>query len=155
MPHLLKVSEASVLAIHTVVFLAAHREKLLSAKELASVLHASEHHLSKVLQRLVKSGFLNAARGPKGGFSLNPSREEVTMLEVFEAIEGRLDWGACLFGRSVCENGKCIFGEFFEGVNRSVLQYLSQTKIIDIAQNCQQQLPEGLRGHFGNIAAAK
>ena len=47
-------------------------------------------HLSKVLQRLTKVGLLSATRGPTGGFGLAKPAKEITMLKVFEAVDGKL-----------------------------------------------------------------
>jgi DNA-binding IscR family transcriptional regulator len=64
MSNILKISEAASLALHTTVILAANPNRLVSTKKLASQLHASEAHLSKVLQRLEKADIVNSTRGP-------------------------------------------------------------------------------------------
>ena len=44
--------------------------------------------LSKVVQQLVHAGMVSSHRGTRGGFSMRVSGEEVTLLDVVEAIEG-------------------------------------------------------------------
>jgi Rrf2 family protein len=47
-----------------------------------------EAYLAKHLQALVRGGILSATPGPRGGFRLARPAEEVTVLEILEAIEG-------------------------------------------------------------------
>jgi Rrf2 family nitric oxide-sensitive transcriptional repressor len=131
MTNILKISEAASLALHTAVLLAADSSKLISTKNLASTLHASEAHLSKVLQRLEKSGIVESTRGPKGGFRLRKSGDEITLLDVYEAIDGKLSSGNCLLGERIC-NGNCIMGKLLCDLKRQVKDYLVQTKLITL-----------------------
>jgi len=128
MTNILKISEAASLALHTVVILAANPEKLLLTKELASTLRASEAHLSKVLQRLEKARIVKSTRGPKGGFKLERPGDEITLLEVYEAIDGKLSSSNCLLNECIC-NGDCIMGKLLGELNNQVRNYLVKTKL--------------------------
>ena len=108
MPNILRISEAASLALHSTVLLAANPGKLISTRDIASMLHVSEAHLSKVLQRLARAGLVRAIRGPKGGFRLVKPANETTLLEVYESIEGTLTPGKCLFESPICEGDACI-----------------------------------------------
>jgi Rrf2 family protein len=46
--------------------------------------------LHKILQDLVRAGVLRSKRGPRGGFSLARPIEEITMLQIIEAVDGLL-----------------------------------------------------------------
>ncbi len=128
-----KVSEAASLALHTTAFLAGQPGRLVTAGQMASALQVSENHLSKVLQRLAKAGLVRSTRGPKGGFALNRSSDELTLLDVYEAIEGPLVITDCLFSRPVC-NGQCILGDLLTDVNSRIKAYLSETKLSSVPQ---------------------
>ena len=92
------LSEAATLAMHAVALLAAHPKRCVQSKEMSSTLGASQAHLSKVLQRLVKVGFLDSIRGPKGGFVLARKARDATLLDVYESIDGPLPQHSCLLG---------------------------------------------------------
>lgn len=124
----MKVTEAASLALHTTALLAGEPDRVMTTGELASALKVSENHLSKVLQRLTKAGLVRSTRGPKGGFTLNKNPDEVTLLNVYEAIEGPLEIKTCLFGRQVC-NGSCILGGLLASVNTQVRDYLSTARL--------------------------
>ncbi len=67
MPGILNISEATSLAIHAMIYIEANSNRKVSTKEIAVEFDASEAHLSKVLQRLVRSGYVKSVRGPKQG----------------------------------------------------------------------------------------
>ena len=127
MSNLLKVSDAASLALHTAAFLSASEHHPISTQEIASSLHVSEAHLAKVLQRLAKHGVVRSFRGPKGGFILGKDADEITLLEVYEAIDGPLGSNYCLFDLPVCNGNGCILGGLSEAVHRQVRDYLAGT----------------------------
>ncbi len=125
---ILKISEAASLALHTAVYLADNPDRLVPTREMAAGLAVSEAHLAKVLQRLVHAGLARSTRGPKGGFALARPAEEVTLLEVYEAIEGPLKPSSCLFGDSrKCNSAFCVLGDLVARINHEVKDYLSKT----------------------------
>jgi len=104
----------------------------LSCHEMAETLHVSEAHLSKVLQRLGKQGFVSSLRGPKGGFRMARAPKEVSLLHIYEAIEGPLEFSNCLFEKPVCTDGKCIMGDLLKTVDDKVVKYLTATTLADL-----------------------
>jgi Rrf2 family protein len=128
----LRISEAASLAIHTMVFLAGEPSIHLSAAKLARVICVSQAHLAKVLQRLTKAGLLISARGPRGGFSLARRNEEITLLDVFEAIDGPFEPEDCLMHDKTCGQMGCLFGDLLSGINRQVRDYLGSRTLEDV-----------------------
>lgn len=121
-------SEAATLALHATGILAGH-EGPVSAHTMAETLGASEATLSKVMQRLVRTGIVTSKRGPHGGFELAKSPEDITLLDVYESVEGAIDVTSCLLGAPVCEKRRCPLGGLFERVSREVVEKLSATTL--------------------------
>ena len=132
MSNILKISEAASLALHSMVLLAANPGKLIPTREIASRLHVSEAHLSKVLQRLARDGFVRSIRGPKGGFTLVKPAGEITLLDVYESIEGSFVPTKCLFGAPICSGERCILGGLLETVDKQIRDYLAETKLSEL-----------------------
>ena len=128
----LGISEAASLALHTMVYLAGDPLKHHSAGMLARVIRVSEAHLAKVLQRLVKAGLLVSVRGPKGGFRLARNTEDITLLDVFEAIDGPFDPGECLMHERTCGQMGCLFGDLLGDINQQVRSYLEGRNLEDV-----------------------
>ncbi len=121
-------SEAATLALHAAGILAAH-EGSVSAHTMAEALGASEATLSKVMQRMVKAGLATSKRGPHGGFELARAPKTITLLEVYESVEGAIEVRHCLLGAPVCEKKHCPLGGLFEKVSREVMEKLSKTTL--------------------------
>jgi len=130
--NIIKVSEAASLALHTMVVLAKKPDGIFTTRDISSLLNASKDHLSKVLQRLEKVGFIISIRGPKGGFKLAQNKDNLTLLDIYEALEGPLIPAECLLGNPICNGRGCIMGGL-DTVNRQIREYLSQTKLSDLS----------------------
>jgi len=131
----LRVSEAVSLAIHSLLLLAQGDGEYQKVKDLAREIGVSEAHLAKVFQRLARVGLLESVRGPQGGFTLARPRESITLLEIFEAIEGPFpEGGECLLQREACPFGACIFGGLIGRVNREFREYLGSKTLADIGK---------------------
>jgi Rrf2 family protein len=131
--HILKISEAASLGLHTMAYLAANPKGLVSTAHIAQVLDVSEAHLAKVLQRLGHVGLVTASRGPKGGFLLARGHERINLLEVYEAIEGPLPEATCLLGKNGCTAGRCVLGSLVGRINQQVREYLTETRLSEMA----------------------
>ena len=133
MSDVIKFSEASSLGMHAMVLLSSEQGKVFSTREIASRLDVSEAHLSKVLQRLTRAGLVRPVRGPKGGFVIAESNGDPTLLKVYEAIDGPLAESKCLLGSPVCSRSGCILGDLLESANKEVREYLSGTRLSELA----------------------
>ena len=130
MSSILKISEAVSLGIHAGMIIAKADEKV-SASVIAKQLMASEHHLSKVMQRLVRAGIIISNRGPKGGFSLAQAAEDVSLLDIYVAVDGEFPSQNCFFSTEVCD-GHCPMGDLLVKVNHDVKKYFETKKISDL-----------------------
>ena len=139
MPCALRISEAASLGMHALGLLSTRLDGPLSARMAADRLGVSEAHLSKVLQRLTKVGLLTSTRGPKGGFVLTRDPASVSLLEVFEAIEGPVEPATCLFGIPLCEGESCVLGKVIVDVNNTLFEYLAEKTLADISTVFEQQ----------------
>ena len=62
--------------------------------------------LAKIVSQLSVAGLLQTSRGARGGVSLARTPEEITLLEVVEAIDGPIFLNDC-----VADHGSCVFGD--------------------------------------------
>lgn len=131
-PNLFRVSAAANLALHAALLLARYDDRPARTRELAGTLGASEAHLAKVLRQLERHGLVRGTRGPSGGFRLARPAAAVTLLEVYEAVEGRAGNGRCIFGIATCDGRVCSLGGYFRKVNREVLARLANTRLSDV-----------------------
>ncbi len=127
MAKLVQMSEAASLAIHSMVLIA-NSETHVNVNTLAERMGSSRNHLAKVLQQLVKYNFLKSVRGPSGGFLLNKPTTDITILDIYEAIEGKIDVNECPLDKQVCPFNKCLMGGLIKHVTIQFREYFqSQT----------------------------
>jgi Rrf2 family protein len=126
------ISEATSLALHSMVLIAEKDEGYASAKEIVKYFPASQNHLAKILQRLSKAGLINALRGPSGGYTLAKNKTDISLLDVYEAVEGPFRTGACPLGREVCPFKSCIFSGILTKANSDVKEYLRNKKLSEV-----------------------
>jgi Rrf2 family protein len=62
--------------------------------------------LAKIVSQLSVAGLLQTSRGARGGVSLARPPEQISLLEVVEAIDGPILLNECVAG-----NGACTFGD--------------------------------------------
>ncbi|MBK7171912.1 MAG: Rrf2 family transcriptional regulator [Bacteroidales bacterium] len=131
MSKIVHISEAASIAIHSLAIIASSPE-MLNARQIAKLTGSSSNHLSKVMQLLVKNDYLKSTRGPNGGFILNKPANQITLLEVYEFIEGEIDCKFCGIPEEKCPFISCVFGLKAEIFSEEFVLYLKQTMISDL-----------------------
>ena len=131
-----RLSDAANLAIHALVYLAGQQASdPVPTGQVARHFDVSEAHLSKVLQRLARTGLVRSVRGPGGGFVLAAKPADITLLSIYQAIDGALTRpGRCLLGRRRCELKKCVFGDLADQIHRQVREYFARTTLADLSE---------------------
>lgn len=131
---ILNISEATAIAVHTLILLSG-KERGLTAVRINNFLKVSYPHLSKVLQMLNKAGIVDSKLGPKGGYSLARPADKIKLIEIWQAIEGRVDTRDCLFKKPICRTDNCPVRHFFRDINNAVKDFFTKTSIADLSCN--------------------
>jgi Rrf2 family protein len=119
MSKIFSLSEASSIAIHGMVLIA-RSDSGLNVIKITEFTGFSKNHIAKVMQRLVKNDLLKSVRGPSGGFSLKKNPEDITLLDIYESIEGSIDITECPLAYDICNYDKCVMGNV---VNKMTLEF--------------------------------
>ncbi|MEO0288908.1 MAG: Rrf2 family transcriptional regulator [candidate division WOR-3 bacterium] len=133
MSNLVKISESTFAAIHSVVYLAKEK-RVVKIGELSEKIGSTIPVLSKVLQYLAKRGLIDSTRGPQGGFIFSKDPSKITLLDIFQTMEGPLDKNICPFNKKKCHFKKCIFDNVVKKVNQEFLEYLENTTVDDLTK---------------------
>jgi Rrf2 family protein len=124
-------SEAISLALHAMELMAREKNTVFTARTLAASLNASEAHLAKVFQRLVKTDLVISHRGPNGGFRLKREPEEITLLEIFNAIEGPVRADICPMIKETCPFSQCIFSGIMFKFQNEFMDFITKNRLSD------------------------
>lgn len=132
MSHILNISEGASIAMHALILLANNGNELLSNKRIAETFSISANHSSKVLQRLLKSGFISALRGPRGGYTLSVEPDTVTLLDIYRVLDGEPDHSGCLFGKEKhCFLQNCLFSDMISEADKLIEKHLASVSLAD------------------------
>ena len=134
MTKILAISEANAIAFHAIALIAKSQISI-HANDIAEITKSSRHHTSKVLQRLVKAGLLGSTRGPSGGFYLKRPAKEIILIQILEAIEGKVEINQCPIDNDVCPFGDCIMGGICHDIGETMFKYLKGNNLQDIVDN--------------------
>ncbi|HVP62228.1 MAG TPA: Rrf2 family transcriptional regulator [Myxococcaceae bacterium] len=81
------LSQTTEYALRLVVQLAAQHDRPVTIPELARTTRIPEDYLAKVLRQLARAGLVRSQRGPNGGSTLARAPEEVSVLDVVQAVD--------------------------------------------------------------------
>ena len=128
MSQVISLSEAASIALHGVILIG-RAEKGINVTKIAEEINSSKHHVAKVMQRLVKEGYLSSQRGPTGGFILKKDPKNINFLELYETIEGKIEINTCPMNKPVCPFDKCIMNNVTSKMSKEFREYLRNQKL--------------------------
>ena len=99
---MLRVTKLTDYATVVLTVLAARPGDVLSATDLAETAGLEPPTVSKLLKPLAQAGLVTSVRGAHGGYRLNRSATEITLIEIVEAMEGPLAMTECSQHDSQC-----------------------------------------------------
>lgn len=92
-------------ALHCCAILAQYPEHYMPTKDLAEFHGVPKEYLSKALQALAQAKLIEGTLGPNGGYRLSRDPQQISFLEVVEAIEGKRGTFLCT---SIINNNPCL-----------------------------------------------
>jgi len=107
----------------------------IQVEEIARQLALPPHFMSKILKNLVKHKILSSSKGPNGGFNLNETTLQTSVLRVLEVTEGLSLIHNCALRMQECNHqNPCPLHYKMEGIKASLNKELSETSINDLVQ---------------------
>jgi len=84
-----------------------HLARLGNTERAATSMIAEEQHippsfLAKIISQLSIAGLLHTSRGARGGVTLGREPQDITLLEVVEAIDGPIQLNECVGDEGIC-----------------------------------------------------
>lgn len=138
------LSKACEYCIKAVVFLAQQSKegKLSIVKEIARAIDSPEAFTAKVLQQLVKGGFISSVKGVKGGFFIEEKTlQHLNLLQIVTAIDGRGLIENCMLGLNQCsEDNPCPVHHLYKGIKADIVQLLNCSLVNDLTIEFSQKL---------------
>jgi len=124
-------------AIRGIVYLASQPPNKISLlSEIAAAVDVPQTFLAKIFQQFSKTGIVKSFRGTGGGFLLAGPPEEITLLQVVEAVEGPILPNRCVLKAGECERDvSCTVHPVWHQVQQKVRGILGNITLKDLATN--------------------
>ncbi|MHC4146091.1 MAG: RrF2 family transcriptional regulator [Planctomycetota bacterium] len=99
----MKVTKSAGYAVHALMYMVRHSTQLpVTAVTVARAEGIPPQYLAKIFQQLAKAHFVKAIRGRKKGYVFARPPEQITLLELLEAIEGGPLFDDCFLRHCEC-----------------------------------------------------
>lgn len=136
----MKISTRTRYGIRAVLELAENYEKgLLQLKIIAKRQDISMKYLEQIMAILRTGGFIRSIRGPRGGYMLAKTPNQIKLSDVFNCLEGPVTTVECVEDEDSCARAAdCMARQLWIQVQeaiRNVLQSITLQDLIDKAKD--------------------
>ncbi|MEI8048628.1 MAG: Rrf2 family transcriptional regulator [Bacteroidota bacterium] len=103
--------------------------------EIAEQIDAPHFYTAKILQRMVRQGFIESQKGKGGGFYFDSKKPELSLKQLIMATEGDKLFSGCGFGLNQCdENNPCPLHERYGPIRDALNQLVTEENVQSLAQ---------------------
>lgn len=134
----MKISQSSAYALHALMYMTRHITQLpATSKAMAKAEGMPPGYLAKILQQLAKAGLIRSAKGRNRGYVFAKPPEEISLLDLFEAMEDEPLFGDCPLRHCACggTNENCHIFAQWTAATRRFKDLLDETTVASAAWN--------------------
>lgn len=125
-------SQTAEYALRAVVFLSMNQKQAFTTQQIAESTKVSAPYLSKVLQSLVKAGFVQSQRGIGGGFTLANRSDQISILDVVNAVDPICRIGSCPLGLEAHGTKLCALHKKLDDALAGIENTLASSTLRDL-----------------------
>lgn len=101
----MQITRQADYALRAMLFLARSSEKKATTSKIAAEQKIPSSFLAKIISQLSIAGLITTSRGASGGVLLAKKPEDISLLDVVEAIDGPITLNECVQDPNVCSFG--------------------------------------------------
>lgn len=132
----MRLSTKGRYAVTAMIDLALHQdERLVSLAEISEVQDISLSYLEQLFSRLRKYEIVEGVRGPGGGYRLAREAYDISIADIINAVDEKLDATRCE-GHENCQGGrKCITHELWFDLSQRIYGFLHDLTLEDVVSS--------------------
>lgn len=128
------VSARTQYAIRAMSCLANRQDRCATSSEIAQAEGIPAKFLEGILSKLKASGLIESERGKNGGYRMAREPVDIRMLDIVEAIDGRIKPVTCVDAPGDCAFGDaCLPRSFWIGLKDTIDAYLAERTLKDVS----------------------
>ncbi len=127
----MRATKRAQYALRAMIFLGKKREDISSLRSIAEAEDISFDYLEKILSKLEKKNLVNSKKGSMGGYSLSKNPEEITLKDIFDAVDEPISLVDCL-KKSCPLDDSCRAIHAWKKVNKKIEEALLSVKLSDL-----------------------
>lgn len=134
----MRITKRGDYAIRSMVYLAKNRngKNYSNARDIAKEADIPSQFLPQIIRDLSRGNLVNCLRGPNGGCKLARKPEEISLLEIVEAVEGPIAIVQCLDVFNPCVRvNSCKVFPFFEKAQVALIKSLKKATLKQIIES--------------------
>ncbi len=128
-------------ALRAVVYLSQNPDRSCTTEEVAKATKVPSAYLAKILQGMVRSGVIRSQRGVGGGVKLARSPENLTILEVVNAVEPIQRIKVCPLGLSTHGTNLCPLHKRLDNALAAVESAFAGTTLAEVVNEPTTSVP--------------
>ncbi|HTJ97687.1 MAG TPA: Rrf2 family transcriptional regulator [Rhodocyclaceae bacterium] len=128
--------------LRVLIYLALNPDRLVTTRTIADGYSISEHHLTKVVHHLVKTGVIQSQRGNGGGIRLARAAEKIRIGEVVRAAEQNRTVVECCNDGSCCISDCCSVSAILTEAYELLYSHLDQYTLADLTVKSQSLMKQ-------------
>ena len=141
MLRLTKKADYSLIALKHFALRQRETQDAVSAKEVADTCGIPLPILSKLLQKLGRSGFLISEYGTNGGYRLARDPGRISALQVIHAIDGPIVLANCFTEHIACGHAsRCTVRRPLKKIHEGILRLLESVSIKDMLEDHEEDV---------------
>ena len=142
----MRLTRAGEYAVRCVLYLCGQDPGLIvPRREVAQSMEIPEQFLGKIAQQLSRAGILEIVQGAKGGFRLVVAPDQVTLLDVVEAVIGEIFLNDCLLRPSSCSRvNSCAVHQVWLKARSQLRETLASATFAELLKDKVCMDPESL-----------
>lgn len=138
---MLRMSKLTDYGTAIMTFLAREPGCLHTANEIATGVHVSVPTASKILKALVRERLVASHRGVKGGYFLARAADKISVVQVIDAMEGRVGLTECSSIPGACSHEPhCSVRGSWQRINRTIRDALAGVTLAEMARPISTQM---------------
>ncbi|MDT3707851.1 MAG: Rrf2 family transcriptional regulator [Thiobacillus sp.] len=146
----MKLTTYTDYALRTLMYLATHRDRLVTISDIAEVHGISKNHLMKVVYQLGLTGMVETVRGRNGGLRLNREPADINVGEVVRNTETDFNMAECFdpSGNQCLYSPACVLKDVLHTATTAYLDVLDNVTLeFLVSGGKSRKKPAAIRMH--------